>query len=120
EVEPITEGTRQVKCYTTTEAMNPILREHISGEKTGKPRNMSPEGEARLMEALHRPKPPGWFESMAPHFEARRGVPVDPNDRPWSAEEEQLVGTKPDEEIARLLNRSREAVYGRRYRKELE
>jgi hypothetical protein len=120
EVSPITKGTRQVKSYAVTEAMTPAVREHISGMKTGVPRQLSTAGEARLKAALHRPKTPRWFASMARHFAARRGVPVDPNDRPWTAQEEQLLGTQPDQEIARLLHRSPGAVTARRHLKGIE
>ena len=51
---------------------------------------------------------------MAAHFEARRGKPVDPNDRAWTAEEERLLGTKPDREVASLIKRSVGAVIARR------
>ena len=80
EVEPITDGTRFLKSHVQTEAMTPALREHLSRLKTGKPRKLTRRGEARLLAALHLPKSAEWFKAMAPHFAARRGKPVDPND----------------------------------------
>jgi hypothetical protein len=114
EVGPFTEGTRQIKSYATTEAMTPAVRARIAAEKLGKPSKMSAQGRARLMDALHRPKSERWYKSMSPYFEARRGIPVDPRDRPWTPEEDRLVGTKPDQEVAKLLNRTPEAVIAHR------
>ena len=114
DVDPITVGTHRLKSYVTTEAMTPTLRVHLSRVKTGKPRKLSRRGKARLLAALHRPKPAKWFTSMARHFEARRGKPVDPDDRAWTPKEEKLLGTKPDREVARMLKRSVGAVIARR------
>jgi hypothetical protein len=119
EVEPITEGTRLLKSHVQTEAMTPALRQHLSRLKTGKPRKLTRRGEASLMAALHRPKSARWFESMAPHFAARRGKPVDPNDRVWTPKEEELIGTMPDRAVAKKLRRSVSAVIARRQQKEI-
>jgi len=113
-VEPITPGTRRLISFVHSEAMTPALRAHLSRVKTGKPMKMTKLGMARLMAALHRPKSAQWHRSMARHFAARRGKPVNPADRAWSAAEESLVGTRPDREVARLLKRSVVAVAARR------
>ncbi len=119
EVEPITVGTRFLKSHVQTEAMTPALRKHLSRLKTGKPRKLTRRGEAKLMAALHRPKSAEWFRAMAPHFAARRGKPVDPNDRVWTPKEEKLIGTMPDREDAKKLRRSVSAVTARRRQKEI-
>jgi hypothetical protein len=119
EVEPITDGTRFLKSHVQTEAMTPALRKHLSRLKTGKPRKLTRRGEARLMAALHRPKSAEWFKVMAPHFAARRGKPVDPNDRVWTPREEKLIGTMPDRAVAERLRRSVSAVAARRKLKEI-
>jgi len=119
EVEPITDGTRFLKSHVQTEAMTPALRKHLSRLKTGKPRKLTRRGAASLMAALHLPKSAQWFESMAPHFAARRGKPVDPNDRVWTSKEEKLIGTMPDKEVAKRLRRSVSAVTARRKLKEI-
>ena len=51
---------------------------------------------------------------MAPHFAARRGKPVDPNDKLWTSKEEKLIGTMPDGAVAKRLGRSVSAVTARR------
>ena len=119
EVEPITVGTRRLKSYVQTEALTPQLRAHLSRTKTGKPRKLTRRGEARLLAALRRPKSAQWFKAMAPHFAARRGKPVDPNDRAWTPKEEKLIGTMPDRAVAKRLGRSVSAVTARRRQKEI-
>ncbi len=114
EVEPITVGTRNLKSYVQSEAMTPALRGHLSRIKTGKPRKLTRRGEASLLAALHRPKSAQWFKAMTPHFAARRGKPVDPNDRVWTSKEEKLIGTMPDRAVAKRLERSVSAVTARR------
>jgi hypothetical protein len=113
-VEPITPGTHQLKCFATKDAMTPVLRFHLAEEHIGKPTAFTPGGRARLLRSLHRPKSERWHQSMAKHFEARRGKPVDPNTRVWTPDEEKVVGTKPDREVARMLGRSVAAVTARR------
>jgi hypothetical protein len=114
EVPPMTPGTRRLKSFLTSETMTPSFRAYIGKLKTGKPRNLTPEGEARLMAAIHKPKSQRWRQRMAKHFAARRGKLVDPNDRPWTPEEEKVLGTKPDRQVAALLKRSIGAVISRR------
>jgi hypothetical protein len=119
EVDPVNSGTRILKSYTTTEAMTPALRAHIAARKRGKPRHLSPTGERRLLAALRRPKPESWRKVMAPHWAARRGRPVDPADKPWSAKEERVLGTMPDREAARLIGRAVGAVMSHRRLKQI-
>ena len=42
------------------------------------------------------------------------GILVRPRERPWTAKEDRLLGTRPDIEIATLLKRTRMTVYRRR------
>jgi len=65
------------------------------------------------------PKPTHWFESMDRHFDARRGKPVNPHDRLWTAKEERLLGTKTDRDVAKALKRLVGAVSTRRHLKKI-
>ena len=119
EVGPMTAGTTRLKSVVQTEAMTPALRAHLSRVKAGKPVHLSGRGKARLMAALHRPKPAEWFQSMAKHWAARRGKPVNPEERAWTPAEEALLGTRPDRELAQEMNRSVVAVAARRRRRKI-
>src|SRR5207302_8801941 len=99
EVEPITAGTRRLKSYVQSEALTPALRAHLSRIKTGRPHKLTPDGKARQLAALRRPKSTQWFQSMARHFAARRGKPVKQGTRVWTPKEERLLGKYPDIEV---------------------
>lgn len=114
EVAASTPGTIRLKSFVSSETMTPFLRAYLGTRRKGQPRHLTPEGEARLLTALHRPKSQQWYQSMAGHFAAWRRKPVDVHDRPWTPEDEKLLGTMPDREVASLLKRSKRAVTLRR------
>lgn len=119
EVGPMTPGTRRLKSSNSSKAMTALLRAHLTRVKVGKPIRFTPEGKARAVAARRRPRTERWYESMAKHFAARRGKLVDPSDKPWTPEEEKFLGTRPDKEVAVLLNRSVGAVTSRRLGKKI-
>jgi len=119
EVETNTVGTRRLKSYVKSEAMTPVLRAHMSRVQPGKTRKFTRSGRARFLAAMRRPKSKNWFKSMAPLFAARRGKLVNPNQRLWTREEERMLGKRPDQEVAKSLNRSLRAVITRRRRKNI-
>lgn len=114
-VEPLNAGTVRLNAILHAKVWTPEMRAHLSRLKTGKPRTLSKEGAARLLATLRRPKSAQWHRHMAKHFAARRGKPVDPNDRVWTAAEEKLLGKMPDADLARRIGRSTVAVQARRH-----
>jgi hypothetical protein len=109
-VERYTAGSMRLFWRNIELARTPEAREKISRALEGTKDRMTPEDRERLREIQRRPKPDSWKEKM---FERRRRV-IDMR-RPWTKEELKLIGTRPDREVARLLNRSLSAVKGKRF-----
>ncbi len=87
-------------------------RQHMSEKKTGRP--MHPATKAALFRAVSRPKSEDWKRQARERGIASGRFPVNPKLRPWTAEEERMLGTKSDREIAAMLGRTIPMIRGRR------
>ena len=80
-----------------------------------KGRTIPPHVIEAVREAVKRPRSPAWKKKMAAYWRKRGHPPCHPERRFWTAKEQAMLGTAPDGEIARRLNRSLGAVYSMRY-----
>jgi hypothetical protein len=74
---------------------------------------MSPEDRERLRRIQRRPKSKAWKAKMAERWRRHYALLGKPEN--WSNEEKRLIGTMPDREVARLLNRSVMAVKAKKF-----
>jgi len=74
---------------------------------------MKPEDQERLRAIQRRPKSEAWEARMAEHWQRRFALLGKPD--AWTEEELKLIGSRPDREVAKLLNRSLSAVDARKF-----
>ena len=109
-VERYTAGSMRLFWRNIERARTADARDKISRAHEGRKDRMKPEDRERLREIQKRPKAASWKERM---FERQqRSMAMR---RPWTEEEMRLIGTRPDREVARLINRSFSAVKGKKF-----
>ena len=99
---------RNIELARTDEA-----RAKISSRHEGRGDTMSPEDREKLREVQRRPKPKAWRRKMAERWRRRFdavGAPVQ-----WTEEELKVIGSRPDREVAKLMNRSLSAVKAKKF-----
>jgi DNA-binding transcriptional regulator YiaG len=79
-----------------------------------KGRVQSPATIEAVRRAAQRPRSEAWKRKIAQTWRKRGHRPHNPNHRPWTAEEDALLGTDRDPAIARQLGRTLKAVQMRR------
>lgn len=99
---------RNVNLARTDEARAKISRHH-----EGRKDLMTPEDRARLRQLQRRPKTEQWKRRMSRHWRRRFSLSGPP--RKWTEQELKLIGTRPDRELARALNRSLLAVKAKKF-----
>ena len=112
-VEMWNEGSGRLLAHAVELARTPEAREKIAQAAVG--RVLTPEHREKLRALNSRPKSEAMKQRMSErrHAALARGQ----RSRPWSPEEDALLGTLPDRELAKKLGRSRSAVAGRRFGK---
>lgn len=99
---------RNIDLARTDEA-----RAKISRALEGQEDHMTPEAREQLREIQKRPKTQAWRERMARFWKKRVatiGMPAK-----WTPEELELIGTIPDRDLARMLNRTLSSVKGKKF-----
>jgi hypothetical protein len=74
---------------------------------------MTPEAREKLRQIQKRPKSEAWKQKMSERWQRRFAVSGKPLE--WTEEELKLIGTRPDREVARLLDRSLSAVKAKKF-----
>ncbi len=88
-------------------------RAKMSRQREGRRDLMPPEERERLREIQKRPKSEAWKAKMAERWQRRYALLGKPEE--WTEEELRMIGTRPDREVARLLNRSLLAVKAKKF-----
>src|SRR5687767_11381059 len=121
-VERWTPGTARLAIYTIRESFTRERRLAISRARKGKPIPLSEAARRRYRRRLREAWTPQRRRKMAARLKAvmqairsgAGGCLGGPLGNEWKPEEERLLGTAPDREVARLLGRTRVAVSYRR------
>ena len=74
---------------------------------------MTPEAREKLREIQRRPKSAEWKRKMGERW--RRRFAVSGRPARWTEDELKTIGTRPDREVAKLLNRSLSSVKGKKF-----
>jgi hypothetical protein len=112
-IERLTPGSMRLFRRTIDLARTPEARAKISRHHEGRGDKMTPEAREKLREIQSRPKSEPWKQRMAERLRRRfafSGRPVR-----WTEEELRMLGTRPDREVAKLLNRSLSSVKGKKF-----
>jgi hypothetical protein len=98
---------------TIDRARTPEARAKLSRRHEGRGDTMTPEAREKLREIQRRPKSEAWKQKMSERW--RRKFALSGRPAPWTEDELNLIGTRPDREVARLLNRSLSSVKGKKF-----
>lgn len=112
-IERLTPGSFRLFRRTIELARTDEARAKISRANEGKGDKMSPEDREKLREIQRRPKPKAWRERMAMYWKRRAATSGMPEK--WTEEEIRMIGTIPDRDLARALNRSLASIKGRKF-----
>lgn len=99
---------RNINLARTDEARAKLSRHH-----EGRGDTMTPEAREKLREIQRRPKSEQWKQKMGERWKRRFATSGRP--APWTEEELKMIGTRPDREVAKLLNRSLSSVKGKKF-----
>jgi len=112
-IERLTPGSMRLFRRTIDLARTSEARAKISRHHEGRGDTMTPEAREKLREIQRRPKSEPWKQRMAERLGRRFAF----SGRParWTEEELKMLGTRPDREVARLLNRSLSSVKGKKF-----
>ena len=110
-VERLTPGSLRLLWRNVNLARTPEAREKMSRQREGRTDLMPAGARERLREIQRRPKSEDWKKMMSER-QRRRNLFGGPPDK-WTDQELKLIGTRPDREAAKLLNRSLSAVKGK-------
>jgi len=94
-------------------ARTPEACAKICAAKEGKPSTESVRDRERLRRIQRRPKSKSWRRKMSERLRRRFGL-LGPF-RPWTPKELAMVGTRPDREVARRINRSLSSVRAKKF-----
>ena len=94
-------------------ARTPEARAKLSAVKEGIPSTESDRDRERLRRIQRRPKSRSWRRQMSERLRRRFDL-VGPY-RPWTSKELAMIGTMPDREVGRRINRSLSAVRGKKF-----
>jgi hypothetical protein len=112
-IERLTAGSHRLIWRNVNLARTPEAQRKRSQKIEGRGDTMTPEARERLRRIQQRPKSEEWKRRMSER-QSRRPAMLGPR-QPWSGEELALLGTRPDHEIAQLLNRSLSAVKAKKF-----
>ena len=112
-IERLTAGSTRLFWRNIDLARTADARAKLSRHHEGRGDLMTPEAREKLRGIQRRPKSEAWKQRMAERWQRRLAVAGRPEK--WTEEELKLIGTRPDREVARLLNRSLSAVKGKKF-----
>jgi hypothetical protein len=112
-IERLNAGSERLFWRTVNLARTPEARRKLSRKLEGHGDTMTPEAREELRRIQQRPKTRAWKERMSEHWSRRFALLGPP--QAWTEDELKLIGTKPDREVARLLNRSLSAVKAKKF-----
>jgi len=112
-VERYTPGSMRLFWRNVNLARTPEAREKMSQQREGRADLMPPDAREKLHEIQKRPKSEDWKRRMSERQQRRNLLAGRP--AKWTDEELKLIGTRPDREVAKLLNRSFSAVKGKKF-----
>jgi len=112
-IERYTPGSMRLLWRSVDLARTPEARAKLSRHHEGRGDTMTPEAREKLREIQKRPKSEEWKQKMSERWSRRVAVVGRP--APWTEEELKLIGTRPDREVAKLLNRSLSSVKGKKF-----
>jgi hypothetical protein len=88
-------------------------RAKMSQQREGRHDLMRPEDRERLHQIQKRPKSDAWKAKVSERWQRRFALIGKPEE--WTEEELKLIGTMPDREVAKLVNRSVMAVKAKKF-----
>ncbi len=112
-IERFTAGSTRLFWRNVKLAGSDEARAKMSRQREGREDLMTPEDRARLREIQSRPKSEAWKARAAERWQRRYLLSGKPD--PWTDEDLKLIGTLPDREVAKLLNRSLQAVKAKKF-----
>jgi hypothetical protein len=112
-IERFTAGSMRLFRRTIDLARTPEARAKLSRHHEGRGDTMTPEAREKLRAIQRRPKPEKWKQKMGERW--RRRFAVSGRPARWTEDELRLIGTRPDRELAKLLNRSLSSVKGKKF-----
>ncbi len=110
-VERYTAGSMRLFWRNIELARTDEARAKMSSQREGRQDLMKPEDRERLRQIQRRPKSEEWKERMSEQQQRLAAA----GRASWTEEELKLIGTRPDREVARLLNRSLLAVKAKKF-----
>jgi hypothetical protein len=112
-IERFTAGSQRLFWRSVNLARTPEARRKLSRKLEGRGDTMTPEAREELRRIQQQPKSQEWKARMSERWSRRFALLGPP--RPWTEDELKLIGTKPDREVARLLDRSLSAVKAKKF-----
>ncbi len=112
-IERYTAGSQRLFWRNVNLARTPEARRKLSRKLEGRGDTMTPEAREELRRIQQQPKSKEWKERMSERWSRRFALLGPP--QVWTVDELKLIGTKPDREVARLLNRSLSAVKAKKF-----
>jgi len=112
-IERYTAGSQRLFWRNVNLARTDEARAKLSRHHEGRKDLMTPEAREKLREIQRRPKSEEWKQRMSERWQRRFALSGRP--AKWTAEELIMIGTRPDREVAKLLNRSLSAVKSKKF-----
>lgn len=112
-IERYTAGSMRLFWRNIELARASEARAKLSQHHEGREDIMTPAAREKLREIQRRPKSEEWKQKAGERWKRRYALSGRP--APWTEEELKIIGTRPDREVARLLNRSLSAVKGKKF-----
>lgn len=117
-IERLTAGSTRLFWRNVKLAGSDEARAKMSRQRENRKDLMSREDRERLREIQKRPKSEAWKDKAAERWQRRYLLSGKPAE--WTEDELKLIGTLPDREVARLLNRSVLAVKAKKFQLQKE
>ncbi|MBI3870009.1 MAG: hypothetical protein HY299_15910 [Verrucomicrobia bacterium] len=112
-IERYTAGSMRLFWRNIDLARTDEARAKLSKKHEGRGDTMKPEDREKLREIQRRPKSEVWKHKMAEHWKRRFAISGRPEK--WTDAEIKMIGTRPDPEVAKLLNRSLSSVKAKKF-----
>ena len=112
-IERFTPGSMRLFWRTVNLARTPEARKKMSRQREGRKDLMLPEDREKLRAIQQRPKSKEWKVKMSERQQRRNFYVGHPEK--WTVEELKLIGSRPDREVAKMLNRSLSAVKAKKF-----
>lgn len=112
-IERLTPGSTRLFWRNVNLARTDEARAKMSRQREGRQDVMTPEDRERLRQIQMRPKSKEWKAKETERRRRRYAIMGKPEE--WTEEELRLIGTRPDREVAKLVNRSLAAVKAKKF-----